>query len=185
MRFLGLSLSDPVPDARTIWLFREKLTKAKAIEPLFVRFDAALRASGYIAMPGKLLELAKQLGNISQACKMLGYSRDSFCRFKDYEKGGELASAEISRKKPGLKNREDAVVAVATERAAGGQVRVANELQKRGRVVSPAGVRCVGLRHKRLKALEAKMAEERLILTENRLAALEKAKTDKEGTWRV
>jgi transposase, IS5 family len=56
MRFLGLSLSDRVPDARTIWLFREKLTKAKVIEPLFARFDAALRASGYIAMSGQIVD---------------------------------------------------------------------------------------------------------------------------------
>lgn len=56
MRFLGLSLSDRVPDARTIWLFREKLTKARVIQPLFARFDAALRASGYIAMSGQIVD---------------------------------------------------------------------------------------------------------------------------------
>jgi IS5 family transposase len=56
MRFLGLSLADRVPDARTIWLFREKLTKAGAIEPLFARFDTALRASGCIAMSGQIVD---------------------------------------------------------------------------------------------------------------------------------
>jgi IS5 family transposase len=56
MRFLGLALSDRVPDARTIWLFREKLAKAGAIGPLFERFDAALRQSGYIAMSGQIVD---------------------------------------------------------------------------------------------------------------------------------
>jgi transposase, IS5 family len=62
MRFLGLSLSDRVPDARTIELFREKLTKAGAIRPLFNRFDAALRASGYIAMSGQIVDTRPLIG---------------------------------------------------------------------------------------------------------------------------
>ena len=55
VRFLGLGLSDRIPDARTIWLFREKLTNAGAIGHLFERFDATLRPSGYIAMSGQIV----------------------------------------------------------------------------------------------------------------------------------
>jgi transposase, IS5 family len=56
MRFLGLALEDRLPDAKTIWLFREQLTQAGAIERLFASFDAVLRQAGYLAMAGQIVD---------------------------------------------------------------------------------------------------------------------------------
>ena len=139
-----------------------------------------------------LLNLAEQLGNVSQACKIMGFSRDSFYRFKQlYDQYGEEGLREISRSKPNIKNRvsqavEEAVVEFAFENPAYGQLRVSNELKKRGIFVSPGGVRSIWLRHKletfkkRLDALEKQVAAEGLIMTETQLQAMEKRKVQQE-----
>ena len=100
-----------------------------------------------------VLELAKELGNVSKACKIIGYSRDSFYRFKKlYENGGDEALQEISRKTPNTKNRvpdyiEEAALRAAIDNPALGQERVANELAREGILVSAGGVRSLWQRH--------------------------------------
>lgn len=137
-----------------------------------------------------LLNLAEELGNVSRACKVMGFSRDTFYRYKSaVEEGGVEALFDKSRRQPNLKNRTDettekAITDYALENPSHGQVRVSNELRKRGVFISPGGVRCIWLRHnlasfkERLTALEKKSAEENFILTEAQVAALERKKDD-------
>jgi transposase InsO family protein len=141
-----------------------------------------------------LLELANYLKNVSEACRVMGYSRDTFYRVRRaYEEGGIEALKEKSRRKPNIKNRisediEEAVVRMAYEEPAYGQKRVSDELRERGIFISPAGVRCVWLRHdlhtfqRRLKALEEHVAKTGEVLTESQLLAMEKAKEEK-AAW--
>jgi molybdenum-dependent DNA-binding transcriptional regulator ModE len=90
-----------------------------------------------------LLNLAAELGNVSRACKVMGFSRDTFYRYQSaVESGGVEALIDSNRRKPNLRNRvddvvEDAVKAFAIEQPAFGQVRVSNELRGRGVFVSP------------------------------------------------
>lgn len=139
-----------------------------------------------------LLNLAEELGNVSQACKVMGLSRDTFYRYRSaVEEGGIEALLDGNRRKPNLKNRvdnrvEEAVVTYAVDFPSHGQHRASNELRKLGVFVSGSGVRSVWVRHDlanfkaRLRALEAKVAAEGIILTEAQVAALEKKKQDDE-----
>jgi len=138
-----------------------------------------------------LLELASYLQNVSEACRVMGYSRDTFYRVKKaHDEGGLEALKEKTRKKPNRKNRvseevEAAVLALAMEDPSLGQKRASNELRERGTFISAAGVRCVWLRYgletfsKRLKALEEHVARTGEVLTEEQLRALERAKDEK------
>lgn len=140
-----------------------------------------------------MLELADYLDNVSKACKITGYSRDTFYRVKEqYDSGGIEAIKEANRRKPNLKNRmaleiEEKILKMALEQPAWGHQRTANELKQEGVIVSASGVRWVWLRHGlnnfklRLKNLEEHVAKTGEVLTENQLVALEQAKLTKEA----
>ncbi|QJP71300.1 IS481 family transposase [Burkholderia glumae] len=137
-----------------------------------------------------LLNLAAELGNVSKACKVMGLSRDTFYRYQNaVTEGGVDALFDSNRRKPNPKNRveestEIAVLAYAMEQPAHGQVRVSNELRRRGIFVSASGVRSIWLRHAlssfklRLVALEKQVAEKGIVLSEDQVAALERKQDD-------
>jgi len=137
-----------------------------------------------------LLNLAEELGNVSRACKVMGFSRDTFYRYKSaLEEGGIESLLDKSRRQPNVKNRVDeateaAVLDFAISFPAMGQLRASNELRKGGIFVSPSGVRSIWIRNnlesfkKRLFALEKQSAQENFILTESQVAALERKKDD-------
>ena len=144
-----------------------------------------------------LLNLAEELGNVSKACKVMGLSRDTFYRYKSaVDEGGVDALFDQNRRKPNYKNRVDETIEAAVKEyaiayPAHGQHRTSNELRKQGVFVSGSGVRSVWLRHQlanfkdRLKALELKVAEEGIILTESQVAALERKKHDDEACGEI
>ena len=140
-----------------------------------------------------ILELGSKLGNISEACRRLGVSRQHFYDIKTaVEENGIEGLLEESKRKPKYGNRmpiqmEEKILEYALQWPTHGQVRTANELLKHFAItVSPGGVRSVWLRHAlekkalRLKRLERWSAENGKILTEGQVAALEAAKEEKQ-----
>ena len=140
-----------------------------------------------------LLNFSRPFRQCIQACKFMGYSRDSFYRIKElYDNGGEPALQEISETQTHSKEQSRTFDRIGSckgcnRSACVGQVRLSNELRKQGIFISPGGVRSVWQRHglevfkKRLAALEALVAAEGLILTEAQVTALEKKKEEQEA----
>ncbi len=137
-----------------------------------------------------LLNLAEELQNVSKTCKIMGVSRDTFYRYQELVQSDGLEGLiNRERRVPNLKNRvdevtEQAVISYAIDFPAHGQHRTSNELRKRGVFVSGSGVRSIWLRHKlanfkgRLSALEAKVANEGIELSDAQIAALERKHED-------
>ena len=140
-----------------------------------------------------IVELGKTLGNISEACRKLGVSRQHYYDIKGTiaEEGLEGLIAK-SKRKPRFSNRvsfetEKRILDYSLEYPIAGQVTVSNELKKEGFIVSPGGVRGVWLRHnlaikdRRLKRLEEHYKKSNCILTESQVNALESAKEEKQA----
>jgi transposase InsO family protein len=139
-----------------------------------------------------IVELANKLGNISEACRNLGVSRQHYYDIKTaIQEDGVEGLLEKSRKAPRFANRlspeiEKTILDYSLEFPTHGHRRTSNELKARGIVVSEGGIRGVWLRHdlelkaKRLKRLEKFAAESGKILTESQVAALEEAQEEKE-----
>lgn len=137
-----------------------------------------------------LLDLAEELKNVSEACRIMRVSRDTFYRVKNaYAEEGMDGLREKTRRKPNLHNRvpsevESAVLAYSLQHPTHGQVRVSDELRRQDVWVSPGGVRCIWLRagvenrRKRLERLEAEVREAGLVLTAEQVEALEKLRDD-------
>ena len=144
-----------------------------------------------------IVELGEKLGNISDACRKLGISRQHYYDIKKaIEEEGLEGLLEKSRSVPRIANRvapeiEKKVLDYSLEFPTHGQVRVANELKKVGIQISAGGIRSIWMRHNlqikslRLKRLEEWAAENTDVLTESQVIALEEAKEDKEAYGEV
>jgi hypothetical protein len=138
-----------------------------------------------------LLQLAEELGNVSKACKIMGYHRDTFYEVRRaFQVGGVAALVEEKR---GPRNPhpnrvapeiEEKILQFALDYPTAGPERVANELRLAGINVSPTGVRGVWLRHdletrtKRLLRLEREAQQQTFVLTERQIALLERHSAD-------
>jgi transposase InsO family protein len=138
-----------------------------------------------------LLQLAEELGNVSKACRIMGYHRDTFYEVRRaFQVGGVAGLVEERRGPKGPHpNRvseaiEEKILAYALDHPTHGQQRVANELRLQGMNVSPAGVRGVWMRHgletrhRRLLRLEQHAQEDTFVLSEEQIELLERHSVD-------